>query len=415
MSEEKKAPPKNAKIEQWKKNTDGWVKVEDGIFKHPDLKIYDVRVFRRIKVDKNKPAKPVFKRARNINSESLARKKKHELQEELALLALKHEGKDITWEIACEEYFARLENRYKDEKITFNTMDSTISTLKKHTTVWNELWLSDFTSEQIENFINSDELKKNENERPKAPTRVNILKYIRGVFKYMLDKGRIKHNPATGIYIRGKKKINYPPVMTHNEMIGLIEYVKNLNQKWAKDWAKVYTVAYLTGARSGELYSLLWDDVKWESKTIQITKNYDWKTETHKKITKGKQDRTVPMNPELMEYLLEFRGHNHEFVLPRIPDWQNGRAAEIIKAFQKGANVRETKFHGIRGTFITNLLLSGVPVVKVQTMCGHEDLKTTLLYLRMVGDETKGATDGLSLKSKPDNIHDITEGKKKTS
>lgn len=121
------------------------------------------------------------------------------------------------------------------------------------------------------------------------------------------------------------------------------------------------------------------------------------------------------MNPELLEYLLELRGNPHDFVLPHIPDWKNGRAAEVLKAFQKGANVRETKFHGIRGTFITNLLLSGVPVVKVQTICGHEDLKTTLLYLRMVGDETKGATDGLSLKPIPDNLRDISEGKKKTS
>lgn len=165
MSEENKNTPKNKKIEQWKKNADGWVKIEDGFFKHPAMKLYDVRVFRRIKVDKNKPAKPVFKRARNITSEMLARKKKHELQEELALLALKHEGKDITWEIACEEYFARLDSKYKDGKITAKTMDSTISTLKKHTSIWNKKWLSDFTTEQIENFINSDELKKNEIEK----------------------------------------------------------------------------------------------------------------------------------------------------------------------------------------------------------------------------------------------------------
>jgi integrase len=116
-----------------------------------------------------------------------------------------------------------------------------------------------------------------------------------------------------------------------------------------------------------------------------------------------------------MDYLSEFRGNSDDFVLPRIPDWKNGRAAEVLRSFQSGANVRETKFHGIRGTFITNLLLSGVPVVKVQTMVGHEDLKTTLLYLRMVGDETKGATDSLSLKPKPENVVHIASGKKKTS
>ena len=96
-------------------------------------------------------------------------------------------------------------------------MDTTISTLKKHTAIWNNKWLSDFTTEQVETFINGEELKENEEEKVKSATRVNNLKFIRGVFKFMIDRGRMKHNPAMGIYIRGKKKLNYPAVMKHND------------------------------------------------------------------------------------------------------------------------------------------------------------------------------------------------------
>ncbi|MBX7231023.1 MAG: hypothetical protein K1X29_02955 [Bdellovibrionales bacterium] len=74
-------------------------------------------MYRRIKVDANKPSKQIFKRARNITSLLLAIQKRNELMEELSQLAFlqKHEG-DATWGNACEEYFGRLEARYKDKK-----------------------------------------------------------------------------------------------------------------------------------------------------------------------------------------------------------------------------------------------------------------------------------------------------------
>ncbi len=398
---------KKKKIGVYEKNADGWLKERDGIFAHPTQKLYDVRVYRRIKVDANKPPKQVFKRARNIPSLMLAIQKRNELMEELAHLALKHEGKDATWENALEEYFGRLDNRYKDKKISFNTMDTTISTLKKHTSHWNKLWLSDFTSDKIESFINSEDLKKNEEEKVKAATRANILKFIRGVFKYMVDKGRMKHNPAMGIYIRGRKKLNYPDVMKHNDMIALIDYAKTVNP----EWADVYTVAYLTGARSGELFSLKWENVNWDSRLLVIRESYDWKTEKHQP-TKGKKDRTVPINLDLLECFLALRGKYGEYILPRIQDWKNGKAAQIIRQFQKAIKIRPTKFHGIRGTFITNLLLQGVPVIKVQAMVGHDDLKTTLMYVGMLAEETKGATDVLTLKA-VNNIVNLTDAEKR--
>ncbi len=393
---------KKKKLEYNEENSDGWLKEKDGIFKHPTKKIYDVRVYRRIKVDANKPPKQIFKRARNIPSLMLAIQKRNELLEELAQLAQKHEGKDSTWESALEEYFGRLENRYKDKKISFNTMDTTISTLKKHTSHWNKLWLSDFTNDKIESFINSEDLKKNEDEKVKSATRVNILKFIRGVFKYMVDKGRMKHNPAMGIYIRGKKKLSYPTVMKHNEMISLIKYTETVDP----DWASVYTVAYLTGARSGELYSMKWENVDWDNKLLFIRENYDWKTETHQP-TKGKKDRTVPINKALLECLMKLRGKHGLYILPRIQDWKNGKSAQIIRQYQKALKIRQTKFHGIRGTFITNLLLQNVPVIKVQAIVGHDDLKTTLMYVGMLAEETKGATEVLTLDPVVSNIVEL--------
>ena len=93
-----------------------------------------------------------------------------------------------------------------------------------------------------ENLLRFGVKNLNETEKVKSATRANILKFIRGVFKFMVDKGRMEHNPAMGSYIRGKKKLNYPTVMKHNEMISLIEYAKTVNP----EWADVYTVASLS-------------------------------------------------------------------------------------------------------------------------------------------------------------------------
>lgn len=392
----------------------GWIKWGDGIYIHPKKNLFEVRVYRRIKVSEDGPPKQFFKRARNITGQTNAIKKRQELLEGLARLAQKYEGKDRLWVDSVEMYIQLLEKKCNDKKITKATVQNITGRLTKHTSHWNDKWLSDFTSELVEEFINSGKIEIREEKEVKPATRRNILKDIRSVFQLMVNKGIMRFNPAKGLYVRGVKKETYPEVMTHNEVIKLIDYVKTRKgDKWANLWSVVYTVAYLTGARSGELFCLVWSDIKWDSKTIQIKRNYDWKTETINDYPKNKRHRTIPMNKDLTEFLMKFRGLDHEFVLPRIPDWKNGKTAEVLSQYQKECGVNETNFHqGFRGSFITNLLLNGVSISKIQTIVGHEELSTTLKYQGMIGKHTKGATDDLTLETKPENLYDFEEAKK---
>ena len=64
---------------------------------------------------------------------------------------------------------------------------------------------------------------------------------------------------------------------------------------------------------------------------------------------------------------------------------------------QKELGINETKFHAFRGCFITHLLLQNVSVIKIQQMVGHDDLKTTLYYIGLIGKELEGATEGISI------------------
>ena len=55
------------------------------------------------------------------------------------------------------------------------------------------------------------------------------------------------------------------------------------------------------------------------------------------------------------------------------------------------------KFHDLRATFITQMLIRGVAIAKVMKIVGHANIKTTMRYLRLVAQDTQGATESLGI------------------
>ncbi len=330
----------------------------------------------------------MFRRRRNVKGERQAYRVQKELQDELARLYMKEVDGELKWEVARQEYIEYLEEKVKEGAYSRSTVDNIRSTLDKHTSRWNDLFISEITTKTIDEYIKSTEVSSLSPE-----TKANILKFIRGVYKRQILAGRVNYNPAFGLYVKNKKERSYPKLMTEDEVRRVYAHSKEIGSPWAS----VYFVALNTGARSGELYSLKWDSVDFSKKVIYIKTNYCWKSEADKP-TKGKKDRTVPMNPNLVTFLKELHlasGVGSEHVLPRIPDWKKGKAAEVLHQFQKELGIAQTKFHAIRGTFITALLHKGISVTKVQQIVGHEDLETTLFYLGYAGKELEGATDSI--------------------
>lgn len=117
-------------------------------------------------------------------------------------------------------------------------------------------------------------------------------------------------------------------------------------------------------------------------------------------LTKSGSDRLVEIAPPLVSLIDKILVENEDsiFLLPRIEDWDNGRQAEILRAFLVANGLPQISFHNLRATWATIMLSQGVPVAKVMELGGWASLNTlSQHYVRQTGIDIKGSTDTLDL------------------
>jgi len=161
------------------------------------------------------------------------------------------------------------------------------------------------------------------------------------------------------------------------------------------------TLAWETGARSGELLQLEWPDIDFERKFATFAND-----PTRGRQTKGHRSRTVPLSDEairaLREHAAQFRllapPSPYLFKLLR-PD-RSARSGDRIKrlydAFKeaaKAAGLVRLRPHDLRHSFVTRKLAEGVPAQLVMRYVGHADLATTLRYTHLVPEHLRAVVE----------------------
>jgi integrase len=127
-----------------------------------------------------------------------------------------------------------------------------------------------------------------------------------------------------------------------------------------------------TGARRGELFGLEWADVDFGLNQVTI------RGETSKK----NRTRHIPLNAEAADALTRWRKQTDGAGL--VFTGRDGERLENVRkswaGVLKAAGIESFRWHDMRHTFASWLVMRGVDLNTVRELLGHGDIKMTLRY-----------------------------------
>ncbi|MAS10321.1 tyrosine-type recombinase/integrase [Salinisphaera sp.] len=155
-------------------------------------------------------------------------------------------------------------------------------------------------------------------------------------------------------------------------------------ERYSDHLTPMVLLALNTGMRRGELFALKWSNVDLERGALAIQGDG----------AKSGQTRHIPLNSEALD-VLKHCPQNHTLVLPG----KGGAKLTTIKkswgALVESAKVENFRFHDLRHTFASKLVMRGVDLNTVRELLGHGDLTMTLRYAHLAPEHKAAAVEKL--------------------
>ena len=147
---------------------------------------------------------------------------------------------------------------------------------------------------------------------------------------------------------------------------------------------RIVICALHTGMRKGEILSLKWS---------QIRDGFIYLEQT-----KTKERRAIPVNETLEKALREIRkgqGLTSKYVFT----YATRSFSRVDRAFHgalKRAKIEDFRFHDLRHTFASHVLMKGGTLKDVQKLLGHKSMTMTLRYAHLSQDHKRNAVNLLN-------------------
>lgn len=144
-----------------------------------------------------------------------------------------------------------------------------------------------------------------------------------------------------------------------------------------------------TGMRRGELFGLTWADVDLERRILTVLADN----------AKAGKTRHIPLNSEVLATLTDWRKQAADTNGRVFPARDGGRLDNIKTAWTgllKKADISHFRFHDLRHSFASRLVMAGVDLAVVRELMGHGDIQMTLRYSHLAPEHKAAAVERLT-------------------
>jgi integrase len=147
--------------------------------------------------------------------------------------------------------------------------------------------------------------------------------------------------------------------------------------------ANIIRLLLLTGARSGEVLAMRWEDLDLE--TGHWTKPAA--------NTKQKKLHRVPLSSAARQLLADLAKSDSEYVFPGRSGGHRMNVREAWADLCKAAGIKDTRLHDLRHTYASLAASGGSSLPILGALLGHTQVQTTARYAHFLDDPLRAVTD----------------------
>lgn len=219
------------------------------------------------------------------------------------------------------------------------------------------------------------------NARNKKISNNTALKYY-NMFRYVLRSAYKHQLLVDNVYDRTSAIKEHD---THREFLTIEEFQQlATTEASSKQMKTAAIVSGLTGLRFSDIQGLIWSEIRGSEG--------DYYIQFKQKKTKGAE--VLPISDQTHSLL----GIRKELDEPVFPDLDYNQTRQFLPSWLRKAGItKHITFHSFRHTFATLQLSMGTDIFTVSKLLGHRDIKTTLIYTKIIDSKKKEAATRISL------------------
>ena len=220
--------------------------------------------------------------------------------------------------------------------------------------------------EDIQKYI---EYLRNSGKRGKRKnSSINrFLEILSKMFNLAIDNDELTENPLKKVQ-KLKEDNHRPRYLTNEEEHRLFLSINTI----APYLKPIVITALQTGMRRGEIFGMKWCNIDLSNRIIYVLD------------TKSGKSREIPIS-DILYNLLKLLPQESEYVFTN-PQTKKPYV-DIKKSFNlviKQAQIKNFRFHDLRHTFATRMVMAGVDLFTLMEILGHTNVTTTMRYAHVI-------------------------------